>query len=322
IWARQISLGLKIAYAYAHNNLKFLEKRGFIRMTSHGKAGAKLYELTLRGLLASFFSPTFPPENEELDVLRKIDWGPRYPNAFQNVKSLSDLKAFVEMIYNVGSNLEEINEDILMRIIRDPNDINLILDLLRHAKVMPISFQPQKPGKHIVSIPAIPGSFAFSRITGLGNYANLIINPTKEIGENLLKLLENPENEDYIGKVIAVFLESLITYLSDKQEKAFIQYYNPKHRIFIISGVMPKEITERLLYPEQILFCIQQHYHGIVNWLRCDVKDERGIYGTIYLGGLQYDPKSKEIRQISKEEVFEKIIELSEELKKERQQRS
>lgn len=262
--------GLGLSYACVYDNVKFLEEKGFVRLLKRGRAGAKLYDITIRGLLASLFSPTYPPLDEELEGLRRRDWGSHYIEPLQRVGSLSQLKEVVEMIYTVGSSLEEVNEDILRRFIRDPHDIRTILDLLRHAKVIPISFQAQEAGRYIFAIPSIPGSFAFCRnekVLEGEEYVNLLINPTRETSKKLANLIErDPKNEDYIGSLMIALFESLVAHLSNGED-IICGYCSETHQ-FIVLGTMPEEVTKKLQHAEQILAYIKKTYQDMISRLK------------------------------------------------------
>ncbi len=320
VYAQQISFGFKMSYACIYDNLKLLEGKGFVRRVKRLDSMAKLakpYILTIRGLLASLLSESYPPNDEELEALRRYDWGLRYIEPFKHVKSLLDLQAVVEMICNLGGRLEEISEDILMRIARNPHDVNVILDLLQHAKVLPLSFQAQEPGRYVVSIPSIPGSFAFSRIQKVlegKEYVTLLINPTQETSEKLAEIIKDPNNEDYIGKLTAAFLESLVPTLSGGRDGVFIRYFNPETRQFVIAGSIPAEITQRLLYPEQILVYMQTTYQDMIEWLKDAEKKENRILFSFW--AREYDPESRQIRSLSKAEIINKAEVMLEHLKK------
>ena len=283
LWPRALKRALGLSYACIYDNLKLLEEKGFVKLVKKGRKGRKIYDVTLKGALASLFSPHYPPTEEDFTRWQKRDWGERYVNPFQNVKSLAELKGFVKTIYNFGVTLEDINEDVLKRGLRDPKEIHILLQKAKLEKL----YQAEKAGKYDLRIPYVPGSFSFlKRPKEKG--VMIIITPQAQTGEKLFDLLQNSANEDYIGKMLSHFLESLTHVLASSQNTFFSRYYSPEHRFFIISGVMPKEVASRLLYPEQILTYVKNSYVDIINWLSKDALKENG--NSVFLfRTLKYD---------------------------------
>ncbi|MHA1631366.1 MAG: winged helix-turn-helix domain-containing protein [Candidatus Freyarchaeota archaeon] len=300
LWPRALKRALGLSYACIYDNLKLLEEKGFVKLVKKGRKGRKIYDVTLKGALASLFSPHYPPTEEDFTRWQKRDWGERYVNPFQNVKSLAELKGFIETIYNFGVTLEDINEDILKRGLRNPKEIRILLQKAKLEKI----YQAEKAGKHLLPIPYVPGSFGFlKRPEERGVMA--IITPQAQIGEKLFDLLQKPANENYIGKMLSLFLERLTHVLASSQDVFFFRHYSPEHRFFIISGVIPKEVASRLLYPEQILTYVKNSYVDIINWLSKDTLKKDG--NSIFLfRALKYDPEKREITPLSKREICQK----------------
>jgi len=314
--AYQLKKALKRSYSTIHDNLQYLEDRDFVKVLRVDKKRSKVFDLTVRGALASIFSNhPLKPNQQTLTGWRKRDWGARYDglNPFQKVLDLDELRKSIEVMYIQGNTtLEEVNNDILKRIVVDP------ISARNYFKDAQTNWRKtvEETGDYVITHEKLPpGSSLVCKVEGK-KYAYLIINPDEATGRKLLEVSEKDAFfERRLGFIIQKVIQSLV---NDKPEDkgSYFMHYSPETQSYVMTGLFPDKLVASLTQPEEIIKYPLGYLDSIIKQFTMNESFIKGEKAIFYFKSLKYDPLTKRIYPPPEKEIAQKAKNLLEQLSK------
>lgn len=302
----KLSKDLGQSYSGVYVNVRYLEDRDFVKVLRVDKKRSKVFDLTVRGALASIFSThNLKPNNKTLQDWEKRDWGARYDglNPFQKVLDLDELRKSIEVMYIQGNTtLEEVNDDILKRIVVDP------ISARNYFKDAQTNWRKtvEETGDYVITHEKLPpGSSLVCKVEGK-KYAYLIINPDEATGRKLLEVSEKDAFfERKLGFIIQKVIQSLV---NDKPEDkgSYFMHYSPETQSHVMTGLFPDKLVASLTQPEEIIKYPLGYLDSIIKQFTMNESFIKGEKAIFYFRSLKYDPLTKRIYSPPEKEIAQK----------------
>jgi len=298
-----------LAYSCVHKNVKFLCRKGFLASEIHREGRKRrLCDITIKGALASLFfthetlSINWP---EVLEHLQSRDWGEDLRQPFRHISDVSELKRFVETLYLYGGSLEEVNEQLLKRALRNPEQtLSIILDAT-------ITFEKRitEDGKYTITIPYVPeavSTIQLKKQDGI-NTASFVVMPDVPTGEALFTLLSrDPDQKKRVEASLLVTLQAAARDVDETRE-GLTAIYNPEVETLILTATIPGEVINLLRRPKQIMELMKKYYQTLLKaFLQEDESRQAFLEGKkswIIFAGVRYSPEDGGLHLLSTEET-------------------
>ena len=309
-----------LGYATIWDNLQFLKQRNFVHIVEV-KGRSIVYDITVKGALASIFSEhNLKPNEKTLEMWRKKDWGFGFRgiSPFRDVNNLGELKEVIENMYTMSQiTLEEISNEYLKKIITNPVDA---INIFRDSKIT-LSRKIEESGNYIIELDKIPpGSSAILKTEKKGPLP-FIISPDKNTQIKLKKIIEkDPIFERVIGSALLKTIQNL-TSGYDLEKKLVSYQYNKDNNNFVIVGEFIDSISSYMKDPEQILQYTINSYNEIIDQFLENKDFIEGEKAYFTFRSLKYDPVTKTLNPLSKEDILskaEKLLKQISNIKKEK----
>lgn len=301
----KIEKAMARVYSNVHKNTVFLEGKGFL--VNKGKREGrkkKLYDITIKGALASLFSSLTTDYLKLVEIWQQKDWG-NYRQPFKNIRHVSELKKFVETLYLHGGSLEEVDEGLLRRGLRDPQEA---IDLITRAFVT-VKKTAKETGEYEAKTTFVPGSVAVGEIRRQDEPNNVffVVGPREETGELLFDFFSrDPTYRRQVGEYLQAIVEMVAQNLLDNNEDAIDLLYFPNTRRFIVSASIPERVTSLLDHPKQVLNVMKNSYGGIIRAFNQNDDFVNGTKAQFIFQALKYNSNTRELSPLSKHEIKEK----------------
>lgn len=310
------------AYSDIHKNTDFLEQKGFLRIAQTRGRKEKLYDVTIKGALASLFSSCIKfnelKESELFTRWSGKDWGPGYDQPFANVKDVMELTKFVETLYLNGGSLEDVNEELLRRSLRNPEEV---LNLIHEGKIT-MNKKIDEDGKYVVTIPHIPASVATIPVVkadGSCQDISFLVTPDPITSKTFYDLITcDPSLQRRIEICFLTILQTLASDLVKKDQRGFVtSHYFPDSRTFILTATIPEKVVSLLSCPEKVVEVTKDSYNEIIRPFLQLPDFVQGGKANFFFTAFKYDPLRKDFFVLSKLEIKERACKVLEQIRNE-----
>jgi hypothetical protein len=289
-----------------HKDLQLLDDEGFIQFVRKGRKGAKVFDITIKGVLASLFVniPRLKPTEKTLEKWRRKDWGPEYKDPFRMVRNLNELIDFVKQLY-LHASLEGVDVGHLKRMIRNPEEVlTLLQNPIIEFSVPNVSnidsFVPDSTVTHIGKNPKTGGPLIFFTVIP---------------SEKTMQILkENRQDIHSASAILRAALEAYRMKLRYRGEELPSSFYSEQFRLFTIVGFLPEQAVAFLRHPHQIIDYLKKSYVDLIN-LFSDEKFVCGDEASMNFRFVKYDPEKRELFPLSQEETRNRAIKILEKIK-------
>jgi hypothetical protein len=302
-------------YSNIHKNTKFLERKDFLRITQTRARKEKLYDVTVKGALASLFS-SYVSESKApilLETWRVKDWGSwgaGYDQPFANVKDVSELRKIVETLCLHGNSLDDVSEDILKRSLRDPEEV---FHIIQEGKIT-LNKRIDEPGKYFANFPRIPGSVQTTLIGRTSEVAFYVV-PDAITSKVLYDLiLDDPNLQKTIEMYFLTILQTLTHDFKTKGRGSSTYHYFSDSKTAVLTFTIPEKIASLLHYPEKIAEYTQKSFDDIVRLFLQNPDFVQGKTSHVYFYAFRYDPECRDLLPLSTPEIKEKAYNLLKQL--------
>jgi len=287
------------AYVYSniHKNTNFLEQKDFLRVIQKRPGRGPLYDVTVKGALASLFSSFVNESNESvlLDSWRVKDWGRGYEEPFSNVRNVLELRRIVDTICLHRDSLEDVSEDILKRSLRDPEELQR---LIHEAKVT-LTKKFEEEGKYVLETTVIPGSVSTVKLVNEANEPRglrFLIAPDADTSKSLHDLItDDPSLQKTLEIYFLTILKTVAHDLKTKGKGASTHHYFSDSRTAVLTLTIPQEIASLLQCPEGIAQCTRKSFDDIVRPFLDNPDFAQGKTGQIYFYAYRYDTQTRDL---------------------------
>ena len=302
-------------YSNIHKNTNFLEQKGFLRITQKRPGKGPLYDVTVKGALASLFSSFVNESNASmwLDSWRVKNWGPGYDEPFANVRNVSELRRIAETICLHGDSLEDVSEDILKRSLRDPEELQR---LIHEAKITSTK-KVDEEGKYVLETTIIPGSAATLKLHATNGSKGLFFSivPDADTSKVLYDLIaDDPSFQETLEMYFLTILRTLTQDFKTKGRGWKTYHYFSDSRTAILTLTIPREIASLLRCPERIAEYTLDSFSYIVRSFLENPDFVQGKKSQFWFRAFKYDPESRDLLYLSTLEIKEKAYNLMKQL--------